>query len=337
VVSVRIAAALAGALLMGGGCSWSYCSTATCEARELVDALATRPDALGDRRSAFEAVRQRLQLSPCPDGHVPLGTLCASRTGGGRTTELRAALEPGAPHESRYTLGLAAVGKIASLEIPGLGPPFGHTLSDEPGWVLAGGVLLIRPVAQTLAWISPGLVGDPLDRLEADPLAKAPRWGDIRLFLAVQSRWRDEGDLFHPRYQFSPRADDRPGETTTIGVDLRASPGGRAPDDATRVDAVRIVATRDHATLDPTWVAAWLRDLHFYNSLPALEAASREPPTPECVRAAKHGNFAVTWSVQRQGPLHVHTITAARRLYANDRFVAEPFNLCPEARGVFAR
>lgn len=335
-VSLRIAAALAAALL-SSGCAWSYCRTATCEARELVDALATRPDALGDRRTAFEAARQRLQLSPCPQGHVPIGTLCAARSTRGRTTELRAALEPAAPHESRYTLGLATAGEVAALEIPGLGPPFGRTLSDEPGWLLAGGVLLVRPVAQTLAWISPALVGDPLDRLEADLLPKTPRWGDVRLFLAVQSRWRDDGDPWRPKFQFSPRADDRPGETTTIAVDLRARPGERAPDDAARVDALRIVATRDHVTLDPTWVAAWLRDLHFYDSLPALEAASREPPAPECVRAAKHGNFAITWSVQRQGPLHVHTITAARRLHANERFTAEPFNLCPDARGVFVR
>lgn len=335
-VSVRIAAVLASALLLGG-CSWSYCRTATCEARELVDALATRPDALGDRRAAFAAVQQRLQLSPCPEGHVSIDVLCAARTAGGRTTELRASLEPARPHESRYTLGLAAVGEIAALELPGLGPPFGRTLTDEPGWLLAGGVLLIRPVAQTLAWISPALVGDPLDRLEADLLPKTPRWGEVRLFLAVQSRWRDEADPYRPRFQFSPRADDRPGETTTIAVELRPRAGERGPDDATRVDALRIVATRDHATLDPTWVAAWLRDLHFYDSLPALEVASQAPPTAECVRAAKHGNFAITWSVQRQGPLHVHTITAARRLHANDRFSAEPFNLCPEARGVFAR
>lgn len=333
-IAVRIAAVLALSL---SGCSWSYCRTATCEARELVDALATHPDALADRRAAFEVARQRLQLPPCPEGHAPQGTLCAARASRGRSTELRGALEPKTPHESRYTLGLAAAGEVAAFEVPGLGPPFGRTLDGEPGWLVAGGVLLIRPVAQTLAWLSPALVGDPLDRLEADRLPKSPRWGEVRLFLEVQSRWRDEADPFRPRYQFSPRADDRPGETTTIAVDLRASPGARGPDDATRVDAISIVATRGHATLDPTWVAAWLRDLHFNDSLLALAAASQEPPSAECVRAAKHGNFALTWSVRRQGPLHVHTITAARRVYAGERFAAEPFNLCPEARGVFAR
>lgn len=336
VMLARLVPALGGALLLLG-CAGAPCKTATCEARRLVDGLARRQGGLDDRRLAFAAARDDLALGTCPEGKVPRGTLCAARSAAGRTVELHAALDPVDPRESKYTLGLAVAGRGAPLDPPGLGAPYGHTLAEEPGWLVAGGVLLIRPLAGTLAWISPKLVGDPLDRLEADALPQVPRWGEIRIFLAVQSRWRAEFDPYRREYQFSPRADDGPRETTTIVAELRHRPGEREPDDTSRVDALQIVATRDEAALEPAWVASWLRDLHLADALPALEAAATQAATTDCVRAAKHGNFAITWSIRRQGPNHVHTITASRRLHAVERFPAAPFNLCPEARGVFSR
>lgn len=324
------------AALLTLGCA-GPCRDATCEAGRLVDALARRPDDATDRRAAFAAARLDLNLGTCPMGPDPRAPLCAARSEAGRRVELRATLDPVDPRESRFTLGLAVAGPGGPLDVPGLGAPFGRTLSEEPGWIVAGGVLLIRPHAGTLAWLSPRLVGDPLDRLEADGAPQVPRWGDVRLFLAVQSRWRDDHDLYRRAYQFTPRADDGPRETTTIVAALRPRAGEREPGDATRVDAVQIVATRDEPALPLEWVASWLRDLHLDGALPALATAASQAAAPDCARAAKHGNFAVVWSIRRHGPGHAHTITISRRLHADAEFAASPFNLCPEARGVFTR
>lgn len=332
----RLALALAAALLLPG-CAGAPCKDASCEARRLVDTLARQDGDLADRRAAFAAARDELRLATCPGDQGPRATLCAARTERGRTVELLAALDPADPREPRYTLGLAVAGPGGPLRPRGLGAPFGHTLAEEPGWLIAGGVLLVRPDAGTLAWLSPALVGDPLDRLESAAQPQAPRWGEVRIFLAVQSRWRDDHDPYRPSFQFSPRADDGPRETTTIVAELRPRVGEHVPDDASRVDSLEIVATRDDAALGPAWVAAWLRDLHLADAIPALEAAATQAASTDCVRAAKHGNFAVTWSIRRQGPSHVHGVTVSRRLHANERFLAAPYNLCPEARGAFVR
>lgn len=335
-VVVRVVAVLALAGLLSG-CAASACKSASCEARRLADTLAARGDLLHDRRALFAAAEQSLRLAPCPEGKTTHQVLCAERSVAGRTTELRAALDPADPRESRYTLGLAMAGPGGAIELPELGAPFGRDLAEQPGWVVGGGVLVVRPVAQTLAWQSPRLVGDPLDRLEAEGQPAAPRWGEVRFFLEVRSRWRDDRDPLRRAFEFSPRADDSPRETTKIAVLLRGRIGGEGPDDAARVDTVEISAVRDEADLDPAWVGAWLRDLRFEAALPALAVAAAQPVATDCVRAAKHGNFALAWAVRRQGAGHVHTITVSRRLVANERFAAEPFQLCQGSRGLFTR
>lgn len=332
---VRLVAALAVAGLLLSSCAASVCRSASCEARRLADTLVARGDLLQDRRALFAAVERSLRLGPCAGGGPAHPVLCAARAGEGRATELRATLDAGDPRESRYTLGLAMTGPAGPIELPELGAPFGRDLAEEPGWIVGGGVLVVRPVAQTLAWLSPQLVGDPLDRLEAAALPAAPRWGEVRHFLEVRARWRSDRDPLRREFEFSPRADDSPRETTRIRVTLRGRIDGQ--DDAARVDAVEIAAVRDEGSLDPAWVAAWLRDLRFAAAQPALEAVAVQPVATDCVRAAKHGNFAVTWSVRRQGASYVHTITASRRLVADEAFVAVPFQLCQGSRGVFSR
>lgn len=324
------------AALAASGCSYSYCRTATCSARQLVDELTAEQAPVNDRRAVFTSLRQRMQLSDCPSERAPVGVLCASRSGATRSVELRAALDPADPRESRYVLNLASAGAVEPLQIPDLGEPYGMTLAEEPGWLLAGGVLMIRPVAQTLGWISPQLVGDPLDRLEAAGQPTMPRFGDLRILLEVQSRWRSDQEPLRREYQFSPRADDSPRETTRIVLELRGRAGEPPGDDAT-IDAIEIAAVRDREKLDPKWLAAWVRDLRLQHAAPAIATAGAQAPVPGCVRAAKRGNFAVTWTVHRQGPLYLHTIRVMRRLVALERFAAAPYLLCDEARGVFSR